>query len=93
MKLRRTVGDACVDETSLSVSLTREDHAFLNVARVSRNAYVRQPQKRVRRDIADLNAVAFLHSSDRQNPRQRSIEHPCPAESKGPGGNRIGHKK
>jgi hypothetical protein len=66
---------------ALSESAAREERAFLNVARVGRDAYVGRSQERTHRHFVDLEAVALLQPRARDEPLERPMYHFWPVET------------
>src|SRR5580704_1002822 len=68
-------------------------HAILNVPRVGREAYVRQPQEGACADGIDLQAITILQLYDRDQAFQRRLDHPWPLKTEGAGLDLAGHEK
>ena len=58
-----------------------EDQAFLNMARMGRDAYIWRAQERMHRHFVDLKAVAFLKPRARDEPLERPMYHFWPVET------------
>ena len=75
------------------MSLARKNQTLLNMSRVGGDAYVRHPEKRMPRDLINLQAITFLQSHVRDEAPQCRMDRLFPIEAEGIGCDLASHVK